>query len=314
MKKINLSEAASLLKSHDNFYILTHKFPDGDTIGCAHALCKALRKIGKKANVLLDKNVAKQYSYMTDIYKDEDFSCEYVVSVDVAAEKLLADVCDSYKDKIDLCIDHHGSNSLNAEYKIVDANAGAACEIVFEIIKLLSVEIDKEIANAIYAGIVTDTGCFRYQNTTVNTHKAAIELMPLCDWEMINKIHYETKSRNRIALDKLLYESLEYYCDNKCAIMSATLDIQKKANAGADELEGIAGIPRTIEGVKIGITIREKEDGVYKISVRTNDGVDAAKYCEAFGGGGHVAAAGCTITDTLDNVKAMLVKRAEESL
>ncbi|MBR2715031.1 MAG: bifunctional oligoribonuclease/PAP phosphatase NrnA [Ruminococcus sp.] len=315
MKTITLAKTASLLLSNDNFHILTHRYPDGDTLGGAYALCYALRALGKKANVKVNGKVADKFSDFTAIYEDQDFLCEYVVSVDVAAMSLLGDLHDEYCDKIDLCIDHHGTNSVEAKCGIVDASSAAACEIIFELIKELNVEFTREITNAIYTGVSTDTGCFCYSNTTAKTHRIASQLMDIgCDWQKLNQKHFETKSRAKLKLERMLYDTMEFYCDGKCAIIYTTLAMQKELGTSDDEIEGIASIPRQVEGVKLGITMREKEDGTFKISVRTNCGIDASAFCARFGGGGHVAASGCSIEGDLDTVKDMLVKAAMETL
>ena len=315
MRMITLSEAATLLFENDNFHILTHRYPDGDTLGCGFALCYALRTLGKNANVKVCGKVPSKFSYLTENYCEQDFVCDYVVSVDVAAPSLLGELEELYKDKIDLCIDHHGSNCMKADNICVDSSCAAACEIIYVLIKKMGVEITTDIANAIYTGISTDTGCFCYTNTTAQTHHIAAELIDLgCDIAMINRINFETKSRAKLKMERMVYETMEFFCGGKCAIIYTTLAMQKAIDAGDDEMEGLASIPRQVEGVKMGITMREKEDGTFKVSVRTNDGINASDFCARFGGGGHPAASGCSIEGDLDTVRNMLVNAAQEVL
>ena len=315
MRMITLSEAATLLTEKDNIHILTHRYPDGDTLGCAFALCYALRTLGKNANVILDSKLPSKFTYLAENYCDQDFVCDFVVSVDVAAPQLLGSLQEYYADKINLCIDHHASNSMVADNLCVDATCAAACEIIHVLIKAMDVEITKDIANAIYTGVSTDTGCFCYTNTTAQSHHIAAELIDLgCDIEKINRINFETKTRAKLKMERMVYDTMEFYCGGKCAIIYTTIAMQKALGAGDDEMEGLASIPRQVEGVKIGITMREKEDGTFKVSVRTNDGVDASKFCARFGGGGHIAASGCSIKGDLQSAKYMLIKAAEEVL
>lgn len=315
MKKITLLDASTLLLSNDNFHILTHRYPDGDTLGCAFALCYALRSIGKKANVIINGNLPSKFTYLAEKYEKQDFECGYVVSVDVAAPSLLGDLQSEYEDKIDLCLDHHGSNSMVAKNIFVDATCAAACEIIHVLIKAMKIKITPDIANCIYTGISTDTGCFCYTNTTAQTHRIAAELIECgCDFNKINRINFETKTRAKIKMERMVYDTMEFYCSGKCAIIYTTLAMQKSLDAGDDEMEGLASIPRQIEGVKMGITMREKEDGTFKVSVRTNDGINASDFCARFGGGGHIAASGCSIKGDLKTVKYMLIKAAEEVL
>lgn len=315
MRKITISKASKLLLNNDNFHILTHRYPDGDTLGCAFALCYALRALGKKANVIVNGNLPSKFQYLSKNYEEQDFTPAYVVSVDVAASSLLGELESEYKDKIDMCLDHHGSNSMVADNIYVDSSSAAACEIIYELISELKVELTEDMANALYTGISTDTGCFCYTNTTARTHRIAADIIAAgCDFKMINKVNFETKTRAKLKMERMVYDTMEFYCGGKCAIIHTTLAMQNSICAGDDEMEGLASIPRQIEGVKIGITMREKEDGTFKVSVRTNDGIDASAFCARFGGGGHVAASGCSIKGDLQTAKYMLIKAAEEVL
>nr|WP_316624376.1 DHH family phosphoesterase [uncultured Ruminococcus sp.] len=314
MKQITLKEVASLLKEHDKFKILTHSYPDGDTLGCAYALAFAMRKLGKKANVAVDGRLPSKFDYLVKHYVEQDFVPEYIVSVDVAARNLLGDSVMEGVDHIDLCIDHHATNTLEADNVYVDPHAAAAAESIWRVIELLELEPDEDIANAIYTGISTDTGCFCYSNTTARTHMIAAKVMPFCDWHRINYIHFVLKTRAKLKIERMILDTMGYFHDGAVAVIYTTLDMCERLGTGDDEMEGLASIPGQIEGVKMGITMREKEGGVFKISVRTNDGIDAAKFCARFGGGGHPGAAGCSIEGDLETVRAKLVEAAEDFL
>lgn len=314
MRKISLSETVSLLLENDNYKILTHSYPDGDTLGCGFALCKALRKLGKKANVAIDGKLPSKFEYLAKGYEEQDFEYGYVVSVDVAAMTLLGKSVMEGVDHIDLCIDHHLTNSVEADHVYVDGTSAAAAEIIYDIIRYLGVEPDEEICAGIYTGVSTDTGCFCYTNTTPRTHMVAAKVMEYCDWREINNINFVVKSRAKVKMERMIYDTMEFYAGGACAIVYTTLAMCEALGAGDDEMEGLASIPRQIEGVKMGITMREKQGGVFKISVRTNDNVDASAFCSQFGGGGHPAAAGCSIEGSLGEVKAQLIRAAEEIL
>ncbi len=305
---MTLKEVANLILQHNNFDILTHNYPDGDCIGSAFALAHALKQIGKNARVITTDR-QKKFEFIFESYSAPEFEREYVISTDVADEKLLGANRKEYEGKIDLCIDHHKSNVINAPYKYVDADSAAAGEIIYELIPLLGAEYTKEIADCLYTAISTDTGCFRYTNTTSRTMRIAAELIDLnCDSGYINKEMFETKSKARVELEREILESMIFCADDKCAIIYTTREMTE--GLGDDETEGIASIPRQIEGVKMGITVREKEKD-YKVSVRTNDGVDACAFCKQFGGGGHVAASGCTLKGDLQSVLDTLINAAE---
>lgn len=309
---MNLFEVASFLKEHDNFEILTHAYPDGDTLGSGFALCLALQQIGKNARVITT-NIPSKFLYLLNGVKHQSFEAETIVSTDVASDSLLGSNMEAYIGRVDLCIDHHGSNNFTAKNKYVDSNAAANCEIIYKLLVELGVDFTEEMADCLYTGISTDTGCFRYTNTTSDTMRIVASLMDLgCNSAYINKVMFETKSKEKIQLEHAVYDTIEYCADGKCAIIYTTLDMLEKLDIGDDEMEGLASIPRQIEGVLVGITMREKDGGFFKISVRTNDNINASDFCAIFGGGGHPAASGCTIEGNLEEVKAMLKKAVVE--
>ena len=312
---ITLESAAKTLLSKDKILILTHRSPDGDTIGSGYALAMALRKLGKSVKVDCTDPFPEKYSYFTDKLEKLEFDEEFVVSVDIADTKLLGEKLSDYADKIDLCIDHHGSNTKYAKEYYVEASAAAAAQGIAKLIRLMNVEFDKDIANAIYTGITTDTGCFRYTNVTAETHRIAADMID-CGAEsgMINRLMFETKSRSRLEIERRVMDSIQFYLDGRCAIAYATIDMMKESGAVDSDMEGVSSLPRQIEGVMAGITLREKNNGKFKVSVRTTDELDASAICANFGGGGHKAAAGCMITGTLNEAIEQIIEVVRQAL
>ena len=156
--KINVEKCAGLLKDRDNILILCHAHPDGDTLGCGYALLRALQKQGKTVRLECADEIPKKYSYLYDDITVSDFNEEYVIAVDVATENLLGSLEEKYAGRVDLCIDHHGTNTDYAKYLLLNADAAAACEVVLKVIKAMGVEIDKKMADCLYTGITTDSG------------------------------------------------------------------------------------------------------------------------------------------------------------
>lgn len=310
-----LESAAKTLLSKDKILILTHRSPDGDTIGSGYALAMALRKLGKSVKVDCTDPFPEKYSYFTDKLEKLEFDEEFVVSVDIADTKLLGEKLSDYADKIDLCIDHHGSNTKYAKEYYVEASAAAAAQVIAKLIRFMNVEFDKDIANAIYTGITTDTGCFRYTNVTAETHRIAADMID-CGAEsgMINRLMFETKSRSRLEIERRVMDSIQFYLDGRCAIAYATIDMMKESGAVDNDMEGVSSLPRQIEGVMAGITLREKNNGKFKVSVRTTDELDASAICANFGGGGHKAAAGCMITGTLNEAIEQIIEVVRQAL
>lgn len=312
---INVEKCAKILESKDNILILTHAHPDGDTLGSAFALCRALLSLGKRAKVKCSDAIQNKYNYLFENMDMPDFDEDFVVAVDVATENLLGDLADIYAGKVDLCIDHHGTNTNYAKKLLLNADAAAACEIVFKVIKALGVEIDLGIANCLYTGLTTDTGCFRYASATSNTYRAAAELIDLgVDNGRINRIMFETKTKTYAALERMALEGMQFFCDERVCVITITQEMYERTGSNEQETEAIAPLTRQIEGVEIGITIREKADKSCKSSIRTFESVDASKLASFFGGGGHKQAAACRFECGVEDAKKMLVEKCKEML
>lgn len=314
--RINVKEAAEMLRTHDNIIILVHSNPDGDTLGCGYALLRALRKAGKKAEVMRPLNTGKKYDYLFDDLGKQDFEPEFVVSVDVADIKLLdTDVREKYGDKINLAIDHHPSNCVECENLLLEDTAAAACEIIYKLLLELGTELDKKIADCLYTGISTDTGCFRYSNTSAQTYRFAADLVEKgADGAYINRIMFETKTKSYVILERLVMDTLEMHFGGRCAMIHLTLDMYEKSGSDESETDPLAPKTRQIEGVDIGIFVREKADGTFKVSLRTLEPVDASKICGMLGGGGHARAAGCQVEGTLAEAKEKIISAITEYL
>ena len=312
--RITLEQAVKLLSENDRMLILTHTHPDGDTLGSGFSLCYALRSIGKKVNVLCPDSISEDYSLITEGYEAQNFEADYIVSVDVASSEMLGKFDEQYGSRVDLCIDHHGSNSGYAE-NLLMVHCAATTELIFSIIKEMKIPVTKKIADCIYVGISTDTGCFKYANTTASTHRIAAELIEAgADYATVNRIFFDTKTKNYVKLEKMAMAGLEMHFDDRCAIMCITKEMIEKSNATQEDCAKLAPITRQIEGVLVGAVIREQDDGNFKASVRTQAGINASKLCERLGGGGHAAAAGCTLYGSLEESKKMLLDNIEEVL
>lgn len=315
MKRINVEKCASILKGKDNILILTHAHPDGDTLGCGFGLCTALQKIGKKARVLCADEIPSKYSYLYEEIEIQDFEEEYIVAVDVATENLLGSLEEKYKGKIDLCIDHHPSNTEYAENLLLVADAAAAAETVFKVIKAMRVKIDSCIASCLFTGITTDTGCFRYASATSNTYRAAAELIDLgANNGVINRAMFETKAKSLVALERLAIESMEFFSDDRICVITLTQKMYEESGSNEEETEAIPPLTRQQEGVEIGLTIKEKADGKAKCSIRTHNSVDASKLAGFFGGGGHKQASACKFECGVEEAKTMLLEKCTELL
>lgn len=315
MNRIDVKECSALLKEFDNYLILTHRNPDGDTLGSAFALKRTLTEMGKKSMVRCIDHIHPKFSYLWESVDNADIEFDKIIAVDVADKKLLGEEFEKlYGDRVWLCIDHHMSNREYAENLLLEDRAAAAV-IIYEVICQLGVEINPQIANCIYTGLATDTGCFMFSNTTPTVHRIAAEVMEKgADYTLINRLMFETKTLSYLRLEQMAVSSIESHFEGKCAIMTITRKMFEESGSSSSECDGIAALPRKIEGVKIGVTIRERHDGTYKVSLRTVEPYDAAKICGKLGGGGHNRAAGCEFECSLSEAKQTLLEIIEAEL
>lgn len=316
MKHLTLNEIAKLLREGDRYYILTHRRPDGDTIGCAAALCRGLRSLGKTAFVYENAQFTPKFRpYLEGLTASTASADATFVSVDVASEGMLLINCPQMDNGIELAIDHHGTNSEFAEVGYVRAEAAACGEIIMELLELMGVAPDKQIAEALYVAISTDTGCFRYSNTTENTLLCAAKCKAWgADTFPINKTMFMTKRMARWKLESYLVQTVEFYRDGLIGLCKIPSDVQTDLGITEDDIDDISGFAREIEGVEIGIMLRQVEGGNGKISVRTSPNYDAASICARIGGGGHAAAAGATVPGGIAGAKEKILAAIEEEL
>ena len=297
MKHLTRAEAAGLLLVRDDFCILTHRRPDGDTVGSAAALCLGLRKLGKNAHILINPDASTcQFNWLmenltTDVAEEGDT----LVAVDVAAPEMLPRSFAPLADKVTLCIDHHGSATPFAANTLVDSTSASCAELTLDVLTLLGVEMDRDIAEAVYVGASTDTGCFRFANTTAHTFFVA----SLCARagariHKLNQELFETNSLAKLRLQAWITENLKIFGDGKFAVVAIPRAVEDLLGVTEDNVSNISSFPRTVAGVCLAATLRQTKSGETKISVRAVPGYDAAALCAIFGGGGHKGAAGAS--------------------
>mgnify|MGYP004525173251 FL=1 len=316
-ENLSVSRAAELLMQRDNITLLCHRRPDGDTVGSAFALYYALRTLGKEVRVLCADPLPKLYDYLYPGYKPGRIlyePVEYVVAVDVATAGMLGSLEERYGTMVDLCIDHHPSNSDYAAQTCLWSEAGACAEPVAAIIKAIGLPVSGRIAECIYTGLATDTGGFRYSNTSAGSMRLAAEIMESgVDTALLNTRIFESESKAKVLAEAAMMSALQFYADDRIAVMPVTLAVRAATGVTGEELEDVAGIPRKIEGVLLGITIKEHEDECH-ISLRSKEPVNADEIAKVFGGGGHRFAAGCTIKASVEEAAGLLVAEAIKHL
>ena len=314
-KMLSVADTAEWLRSNDNYLILTHRRPDGDTVGCAGALAQGLRNIGKTAFVLSNPEITPRYAgFIEDYLVSDDYDAEHVIIVDTASTSLFPKNGDRYLDSVSLCIDHHPSNTFYAQNTCLDSSMASCGEIVFEILIALSGEICAKSAECIYVAVSTDTGCFSFANTTSNTLRvASLAVAAGAPHVKLNRRLFRTKSRARIRIEGMINAGLEFYFDGKVAFSLVTSEMMAAAGAAEDDVDDIASIPGSICGVLVGITMRELTSPLdCKVSVRTSPKVNANDIAANFGGGGHNMAAGFSLDKPMSEGKLALLEVLKE--
>ncbi|MCL2071113.1 MAG: bifunctional oligoribonuclease/PAP phosphatase NrnA [Oscillospiraceae bacterium] len=324
--KVDLKQAVDFFKTNDNFTLICHANPDGDTLGSGYGLCGVLHIMGKRARVICDDEVSPRFDFLPEAIDKSKVELiegqnETAVTVDVADIELIGSLKDKYPE-IDFCIDHHISNKYYAAKTLIDTNAAACAEVVWALIKGLGVEVTPAISSAIYTGVSTDTGCFTYSNTTVDSHLIAAELMVSgFNVAKINYLMFEMKTRERIKLETSALDGIEYFFDDRCAVITLTADMLNGIDP--EDASNISVLPKQIQGVEVGVVIKEKikeklpkiiGEKTWKISIRTSENVNAQTICASLGGGGHIRAAGCSLKGSVDAVKHAVLNQIEKSL
>lgn len=319
MKKI-----AKKLKKSDNIVVFVHANPDGDAIGSVVAFSAALINMGKNVDVFVE-NKPEYLSFVFEdanwikLYSEIDFDKKYdlCVALDCGDKERMGDAVQVFDNtKFTIELDHHKTNENYATLSYVDSTASATGEIVYELLKIMKFHITKQIAQALYIAIISDTGMFKHQNTTAKTFEIASKLMRYeVDISTItHKLFYENSFERTKCLGEVL-NTLELKLNGRVGVLHLTLDMMSKYSLKETELDGFVEYARNIKGVEIGIFIKQKTDTEYKVSLRANSDADMSKIAEKFGGGGHRGAAGCRFENkSIEEIKENLLKEIETEI
>ena len=304
-------ECAALLAEKDRILLVTHLNPDGDTMGSAAALCSALRRCGKTAYLASNPQViAKLLPFVEPYFAPEAFQADYVVSVDVATERMFSR---GFSGAVDLSIDHHPSNSRYAAADCICPGRASCGEIVLRVIRALCGDLTREEADLLYIALSTDCGCFQYANTDAEAFRAAAELLEAgADNAGLNLRFFRRVSAARIKLEGLIYQHMGFYRDGRVTVALVTDEMLAAAGATEDDCDDLAGLAGRAEGADVSITIRDWPGGASKVSVRSGERFDSCALCARFGGGGHRMAAGCNLSVPPEQARELLLQAIDE--
>ena len=317
---MTLDEILKEINKAETFVILAHENPDGDAIGSCLGMCTFLKELGKSDIDVLFKDFPETFKFLPNFemiksepsYEKYDMAivldCPNTDRVGKEYRKFIENA------KVRVQFDHHLRNSMFGDYNVVNPVAPACAQILVSSLEYLKIDISKDVATCLLAGIITDTGGFRFNSTTTET----FEFAAWCLSKGINvsKIYKEammTKTKSQFNAEKLALDRLQFFDDDRITFTYITKKDIEELGIKAGELEGIAGIGVTIENVEVAIFAREKDDG-FKISFRSNN-IDVADICMLFGGGGHKLAAGCQIdTNNIEEVRKAVVSETMKHL
>lgn len=307
--KITLEQIAELLKKHNNFIVTAHVNPDGDALGSVLALSNYLISIGKNVTCLIDDEVPSTFRFldtmeMITLPTKNKIDADLLIVLDSSDLERIGRVRELTSAPV-LNIDHHISNNEFADYLYLDSNVAATGEIIFQLLKLMDAQITVAIAESLYTAIATDSGFFKYSNTSETTMKIAAELIHYGVKPNLISEELEKKPLSSIrALPKVL-ETLELFANNTIACICITQDILELC----DSTEGFIDFPRVIDGVELAVMIKYVDDSSCRVSMRSKT-IDVSKIATSFGGGGHRKAAGCTIHQSLIDSKKTIINAA----
>ena len=312
--KLTRNETARVLRDNNRFLILTHRRPDGDTLGSAAALCLGLRLLGKTAWVLCNPEVTPRFSFLLEgLTVDTPPQDTFIVSTDVASPSMLPAQWANLNGKIRLRIDHHASSTSFTQWELVEPDSASCAEIVWELLRLLQCPADTPVFNALYVGISTDTGCFRFSNTSEHTFLAAAACVRAgVNTYRLNQELFETNTLERLKIQAWIVEHMLLLHGGTMAVCAIPRAVEVSVGVTEDDMDNISNFPRTVAGVKVAATLRETRDGDTKLSVRAVPGYDATLVTVRFGGGGHRGAAGASINLPLTAAAEAVRKVMEE--
>ena len=312
-KNCSLAETGELLKAAKKLVIVSHVSPDGDTLGSSLALMHALCMLGKEVIMNVDDDISTVYSFLPGIAEyrrfapEESVDADLLVIVDASSADRAGNALDVVKSPAVLNIDHHKTNTRFADYLYLDSDAAATAEIIYSLLLEMGIKLTRDIATCIYEGIYTDTGSFKYSNTTSNTLKTAADLLNYGVNPSLISDNMELKSRSQVEMLRKVLETLTFLKDGKIAY----IEIPPELYDHNVETDTFISYPRYVEGVEIALLFKQVEENLTRVSFRSKE-IDVAKIALSFGGGGHKKASGCSIYAPLKEAEKVILEAVGE--
>jgi phosphoesterase RecJ-like protein len=318
-----LDEALAFMKNYDDFLVVSHVQPDGDAISSTVVVGWMLEKLGKSAVLINESDLPSRLSFLHQFdsiinYKRDITQQKFdaIISVDCADFKRIGEVASSFAPDAKLLnIDHHPTNNGFGAVNVIRAEAAATVEILYDLIERAKIDFDLNCATAIYTGLLTDTGGFRYSNTSPRVMEIASHLLAIgvSGNELADHL-LEKMTMAKLKLLQLALNRLTFTDNLEIGWVYIGKDDLRNTGAVPEDLEGIVNYALNVDGVEVGILFKETEDGAVKASMRSAGKANVAAIAQAFGGGGHVRAAGCRIEGSLTTSIEELVEAVRKAL
>ncbi|GAB7054027.1 MULTISPECIES: bifunctional oligoribonuclease/PAP phosphatase NrnA [unclassified Paenibacillus] len=318
-----LRSAAEFIRNNDDFLVVSHVQPDGDASGSTFAMAWLLKSLNKKATLINEGRIPEKFMYMAGSFSVIPYELERpertfrtIISVDCADFERIGQVRSCFAPQWQLLnIDHHATNDNFGQVNLVRADAAATVEVLYDLALELGVELTRELSICIYSGLLTDTGGFRYANTTPKVLQIAADMLARgVQGHKLAERLLETMTYGQVSLLKRSLSTLSFAHNNRAAWLYVTLDDLSSTEATSEDMDGLVNYARNVEGVEVGMLFKEKQPGSVKVSLRSAGQADVAAIAKRFGGGGHVRAAGCTISGSLEEAIEQVVKEVGKEL
>jgi phosphoesterase RecJ-like protein len=318
-----LRQVVRFMKEHDRFLVISHVNPDGDTTGSALAMAAMLEQLGKSYTIVNEGMTPLRFSFLPRFDRivnlseqplQERFS--FVIAVDAADEQRMGQVQSLFADDVQLVnIDHHPTNDRFGTYNVIRTNAAATAEIMYDLAVEGGFDLTEELATCLYTGLLTDTGGFRYSNTSPAVMQMAARLLS-CGVKPgeIAERALESITEEHVQLLSRALQSLTLTHGKKVAWLKITQEDFRESAATSEDASGIVNYGRNIEGVEVGILLTEVEPGIVKASLRSRSVVDVSLIAKELGGGGHARASGFTFHGAIRDAEEQLFRRLTEAL
>ncbi|KQO04377.1 DHH family phosphoesterase [Paenibacillus sp. Leaf72] len=318
-----LDDALAFMRDGDDFLVVSHVQPDGDAISSTVVVGWLLEKLGKKSKLINESELPSRLAHLRsfdtiinygEVQPSESFA--RVIAVDCADYRRMGKVESLFAAGVELLnIDHHPTNDGFGTVQLIRPNAAATVEILYDLIERAGISIDLECATAIYTGLITDTGGFRYSNTTPHVMNIASRMLSIgVPGHKLADLLLEKMTMSKLKLLQRCLSRLTFSDNQQIGWLYVNKDDFAETGAVSEDMEGIVNYALNIDGVEVGIMFKETEDGGVKASLRSAGTADVAAIAQSFGGGGHVRAAGCRIDAPLQEAIAQLVDAVRKAL